>query len=273
MACSGPDAARSPFFDLVAGRLLPTDDRGLAGHGGTVAQAALAAVAARAADQIAGGCGLLPARIGCDFLRPARFAPIDLRTAPREAGAGRELHQIDLEQDGAPVLRCTVLLLPGAATPATDPAHPEGTRPSASGRFGPPADAAPISAAERALSPCFDGMATRIVTGGLLRPGPAVAWLRLERPLVGVEPASPLARAVHAAKLAARIAGLGGPGLAGVAVDLDMHLWRQPAGQWVLVEARVETGAAGAGTALATLHDLAGPFAVTAATLMLVGGG
>jgi hypothetical protein len=82
------------------------------------------------------------------------------------------------------------------------------------------------------------GMAVRFVDGGADRPGPARAWFRLRRPVVGDEEPSGVQRAAAAADF--------GNGISWVLPfdewiflnpDLTLHLARPPAGEWVGLDA------------------------------------
>ena len=82
-------------------------------------------------------------------------------------------------------------------------------------------------------------MEIRFVDGTGFGLGPAHAWFRLARPLIDDKDASPLARAVAAADF--------GNGVSRIVefdrylfvnTDLTVHLHREPAGEWVMLDAR-----------------------------------
>ena len=85
-------------------------------------------------------------------------------------------------------------------------------------------------------------MDIRFVDGGDFGTGPARAWFRLTRPLIDDDPPSALARTVAAADF--------GNGISRVVdfdaylfvnTDLTVHLHREPAGEWVLLDARTRS--------------------------------
>ena len=100
--------------------------------------------------------------------------------------------------------------------------------------------------------------------------GPARAWFRLTRPLIDDEPASALARTVAAADF--------GNGISRVVdfeaylfvnTDLTVHLHREPAGEWVLLDARTRLEPHGAGLAHSTLSDERGRLGLSAQSLFV----
>lgn len=128
-------------------------------------------------------------------------------------------------QDGKSVLRCTALLLRSGQTPALPAADA-----FAAATFAPPEEGAPIPAAASRMSPFFAGVDVRMARGQILEPGPAAAWLRLGRPLVDAEAASPLAQVASAADLVAGISQWAHPARLGfVNADLTINLRRSRA--------------------------------------------
>ena len=100
--------------------------------------------------------------------------------------------------------------------------------------------------------------------------GPARAWFRLTRPLIDGDPPSALARAVAAADF--------GNGISRVVdfdtylfvnTDLTVHLHREPAGEWVLLDARTRLEVHGAGLAHSILSDERGRLGLSAQSLFV----
>lgn len=100
------------------------------------------------------------------------------------------------------------------------------------------------------------GMEIRFVDGGGDRPGPAKAWFRLRRPVVGDEEPSGVQRAAAAADF--------GNGVSWVLPfedwiflnpDLTLHLARPPAGEWIGLDARTIPSDRGMGLAESELYD------------------
>ncbi len=137
-----------------------------------------------------------------------------------------------------------------------------------------PADSAP---AEFPVPPGDDprafqrtAMEIRFADGGDFGEGPAHAWFRLARPLVGGEPVHPVARAAAAADF--------GNGVSRVLdfrthlftnVDLTVTLLRDPGSEWVMLDARTVAEGTGIGWAASTLHDERGPIGSGQQTLFV----
>jgi Thioesterase-like superfamily len=113
-------------------------------------------------------------------------------------------------------------------------------------------------------------MDARFVSGGFVEPGPAVVWLRMRQPLVGSEPPSPLVRALVAADT--------GNGVSAeldfrvhlfINTELTVHLFREPEGEWVCLDAVTRTGSAGVGLSESVLADTRGRFGRADQTLFV----
>jgi hypothetical protein len=170
--------------------------------------------------------------------------------------------EASLSQAGRPVARCTALYL------ATDPAAVPGANVAAPPPLGPD-DGRPVPPEVRAWSPFFTGVDTRVVEGDLLKPGPAAAWFKLDRPLVGGEAASPFVHAVAAADLASGISAVVDlRAWTFINADLTVLFWRMPRAPWILLHAETAVGDRGTGVARGTLSDLDGPFGACEQTLL-----
>ena len=95
------------------------------------------------------------------------------------------------------------------------------------------------------------------------RPGAGRVWLRTPHPLVGGAPFSDVARLIGLVDtsngVAARVRP-GGDSYLFPNVDLQIHLYREPAGEWLGLQNRVRFGADGIGLTSTVLHDQSGPF-------------
>ena len=91
--------------------------------------------------------------------------------------------------------------------------------------------------------------------------GHVAAWIRLRGDMLPGEPPSPLARTAAAADFANGVsAGLSFDDWLFVNTELSIHLFREPGGEWIGLDAQTVT---------ATLHDVAGPFGVCAQSLFV----
>lgn len=110
----------------------------------------------------------------------------------------------------------------------------------------------------------------RSVHGVFGEPGPATVWTRMRYPLVPDEEPSPLERVLAVAD--------SGNGVSGeldlrrwlfINPELSVHLFREPAGEWICLDAQSNIAARGAGLATSVLSDLDGPVGVGAQALLI----
>jgi len=113
-------------------------------------------------------------------------------------------------------------------------------------------------------------MDMRFVEGAFTEPGPAVVWLRMRQPLVAGEPVSPLARVLVAADAGNGVsATLDHRRFLFINTELTVHLLREPAGEWVCLDAVTRLGAPGLGLAESVLSDERGRLGRAAQTLLV----
>lgn len=104
------------------------------------------------------------------------------------------------------------------------------------------------------------------------RPGRGRAWLRPLHPLIDTEHVGDLARLLGVADTTNGIAPRVDPGPGGWAfpnVDLQIHLYRAPQGEWLGLANSVSFGTDGIGLTSTVLHDTTGPFGRAEQTLTL----
>jgi hypothetical protein len=108
------------------------------------------------------------------------------------------------------------------------------------------------------------------VEGAFLEAGPAVVWMRMRHPLVAGEPPSPLARVLVAADAGNGVsATLDYRRFMFINTELTVHLVREPAGEWVCLDAVTRTGGHGVGLAESVLWDERGRLGRAAQTLLV----
>ncbi|MCU0258558.1 MAG: thioesterase family protein [Solirubrobacteraceae bacterium] len=231
-------------------------------HGG-----APAALLARAIERTEPGSGMLVARITYEFLGPVPLGAA-LRASTRVVRPGRRFQLIEAELSGdeRPLVRARAVRLrrgavdlpPEALAPASAAPGPELGTP---GVF--PEDGEPEGFHRTALE-------IRFVAGTDYGTGPGCAWFRLRRPVVEGEVPTPLQRVAAAADFGNGVShALPFSGWLFVNTDLSLHLFREPAGEWVLLDARTSVHPVGAGLASATLSDESGPLGSAAQTLFV----
>jgi hypothetical protein len=212
--------------------------------------------------------GYLIARLTIDFLAPVPMAPVTISAQTTKPGRNLQLAEAVMEAEGRTVLRARAVRLRrgqvelpaevGGAGGGGGGGGPDDGRP---GRF--PLDDGHAEGFHRTA------MDIRFIDGdyGI---GPARAWFRLQIPLVDDAPASPLARAIAAADF--------GNGISRVVdfadylfvnTDLTVHLHREPATEWVLVDANTRLEPHGAGLAHSILSDERGQLGLAAQSLFV----
>jgi hypothetical protein len=229
-------------------------------HGG--APAALLAEAVRDPE-------MHVARLTYDFTGPVPIGR-PLRVATRIVRPGRRLQLVeaDLLLDDAPVVRLRAVRLrrgevagldPGADAEAVPGGGPQA---ATAGAF--PVDAPDAEGFHRTA------MEIRFAAGTSYGPGPALAWFRFARPLIDDDAPSPLALVAAAADF--------GNGVSRVLdferhlfvnTDLTIHVSREPAGDWVMLDARTRVEPHGAGLAASTLYDERGRIGLAAQSLFV----
>lgn len=116
----------------------------------------------------------------------------------------------------------------------------------------------------------YPGATEIVVVAGTTGSGHATAWIRLRGDLLpGVAP-SPLVRACAAADFSNGLSAiLPFEEWLFVNTELTVHLHREPAGEWIGLDAETVTGAAGIGLASGVLYDAHGPFGTCAQSLFV----
>jgi hypothetical protein len=95
------------------------------------------------------------------------------------------------------------------------------------------------------------------------RAGSGTVWLRTGHPLTDKDNSSDLARLVGLVDTANGIAARVPPGKGSYAfpnLDLQIHMYRRPEGDWLGLDNEVSFGTDGIGLTSTVLHDLHGPF-------------
>jgi hypothetical protein len=260
-ALSGADSVAEPVFRREGDAFVPTGHARGPWDPGQLHGGAPGALVAEAVQKE----GYFVARLTIDFLAPVPMAPLTVTAHTVKPGRNVQLAEAELHAEGRTVLRARAARVRhGHVELPRDPADapppgPETARP----------DAFPVQDGHA------DGfhrtaMDIRFLGGTDYGLGPALAWFRLKRPLVDDEPPSPLARTVAAADF--------GNGVSRVVdfdhylfvnTDLTVHLHREPAGEWVLLDARTRLEPHGVGLARSILSDERGQLGLAAQSLFV----
>ena len=227
-------------------------------HGGPPS-ALLVRAAERQAAAATGRASWFACRVAVDFLSPVPVADgLELRSRVVRAGRNAVLVETSLEGAGRQRLGGRVwLLAPSDTADVATPPQPA-QPPAGEPHFG--------------LSfPYSDSIDWHEVAGSIVVPGPAQVWARPRLPLVADEELSSLQRAA--------LIGDSGNGISAVLdwdgwtflnVDLDVHLARPLAGDWLHLSAATQLGASGTALARSTIGDVEGPAGAGAQTLLLL---
>jgi hypothetical protein len=119
-------------------------------------------------------------------------------------------------------------------------------------------------------SPFVTGVSMRAALGRFGVPGPGAIWYRADRPLVEGAAISQAMRAVVAADFCnGTSAVLDFRQWTFLNADLTVNMAREPAGEWILLDAESWIGADGAGLAMARLADRHGYFGRVVQSLVI----
>ena len=214
---------------------------------------------------------MMIARFTCEILRSIPVG--DLTVTARVARPGRsvELLEAVASASGREVARAAAWRVLRADSPAVPPRQP-----SPPPLPGEPSAPFAWPAGERAGPPAgfLDGYMSAVewrrVRGDFGVPGPGTVWTRMRYPLVPDEEPAPLERVLVSAD--------SGNGVSSeldirhwlfINPELTVHLHREPAGEWICLDAATTITPGGAGLATCFLSDLDGPVGVGAQSLLI----
>jgi Acyl-CoA thioesterase C-terminal domain/Acyl-CoA thioesterase N-terminal domain len=200
-------------------------------------------------------------RFTCEILRAIPVGELRVEARLVRPGRSVELLEAVASADGREVARASawrVLRADGAEVAPRQPAPP-----------GLPDE--DLTASPEGWSGGYlSAIEWRATHGGFRAPGPATVWARMRYPLVPDEEPGSLERLLA-------IADSG----SGASWELDLrrwhfinpeltvHLHREPAGEWICLDAQTAISPGGAGLATSVLSDLDGPVGVAAQSLLV----
>ncbi len=199
-------------------------------------------------------------RVTFEILRPVPLAPLEVEARVVRPGRSVELLEATLTGPEGELVRARAWrLTPGDLRldePASEP--PPGPQAGEPGEFFPTGE--PVG--------YHTAMEYRFLEGGFLEPGPARVWMRMRVPLVEGEPPTPLQRVLVAADSGNGVsAALDWKRFIFINTDLSVHLMREPAGEYVCLDA--VTHVDGLGLADTVLWDEEGRIGRAAQTLLV----
>jgi Thioesterase-like superfamily len=229
----------------------PWDPRAL--HGG-----APAALLARAFERTGPGEELPVAQMRVEYLKPLPFAAYSLHT--EIVRRGRRVQELTGELRVGEELVCRAQALRIQPVPANLPsAGPE----PAPALPGPEQGESVAYALNREMIEMDSFAVTGMEMRWLNTPwalGPGRVWMRMRRPLLPDEEPSPLVRLLATADFPNGVgAELPFDRFLFINADLSIHLWRQPRGEWIGLDARTYLPDGGMGTSESVIYDVDGP--------------
>ncbi len=223
----------------------PWDPR--AQHGGPPS-ALLAYLLAEAA----GDDGLVMARMTFELLRPVPVGRVSVSVAQSRGGKRVRLFEASISDDGGvEVMRARALRV----APAGAGIPPVGGGGAAMAPLPEPYDRPEWRARP---GPLFapDAIEVRVAAGAIDEPGPAAAWFRLRVPVIEGVALTGLQRVAAAADFGNGIASVvSWEGHTFINPDLTVYLEREPAGEWIGLDAETRIGTGGIGVAESVLYD------------------
>lgn len=203
-------------------------------------------------------------RFTCEILRAIPVGEITVAARVARPGRSVELLEATASAGGREVARATAWRVARSASPAVPSREPA----------PPPLPPAPPGEPSAPPHGWLDGYMSAIewrpARGGISLAGPAVVWMRMRYPLVPDEEPAPLERVLVAAD--------SGNGISSeldisrwlfINPELTVHLHREPAGEWICMDAQTTITHGGAGLATSRLSDLGGPVGVGAQSLFI----
>ena len=204
-------------------------------------------------------------RLSVEFLGPVPLAPCRIEVRALRPGRRIELLEARMSVDGRDCLLARawrVLREHGCA-----PAVPDAFEPPAL-----PPEQAPRHFVGVGPFPYAEALEWRFVSGGFDTLGPATLWTRPRIPLLSGEPSSGLERLLIMLDSANGVsAELPLREWTFVPIDLQLSLYREPAGDWIGMDARSAIDPGGVGCAHTTVFDAAGACGRSLHTLFVRG--
>ncbi|MCP2163712.1 thioesterase family protein [Goodfellowiella coeruleoviolacea] len=202
------------------------------------------------------------ARVAFDILGPVPVAEVRVRAWLERPGRSVELLCAELSSADRVAVRARAWRMTGTDTTAV--------------AGGQPPALAPLDTATAVPSPgegWGDGYLQAVEWRGLagrLQGGQATVWGRPLVALVDGEQPSPLESLFSLADSASGVSSrLDIRHWLFINTELTVHLYRQPVGEWIGLDARTEIGPGGVGLATSVLHDSAGPVGRSAQALLV----
>jgi hypothetical protein len=220
------------------------------------------ALLVRAMERLPSPAPMLLARVTVEILGPVPVAELTVSAAVDRPGRSVELLAAELSAGGRVVARARAWRIVRSDTSAVA-ADVDAPLP-------PPSAGTVMTRPEGWGAGYLDVMEWRALSGGLGEPGPATVWARQGVPLVGDEEPSGLQRLLVVADSGNGVSNRLDPRTwLFINAELTVHVHREPAGEWIALDAATVIGPDGVGTAVSVLHDGTGPVGRGAQALLV----
>ncbi len=215
--------------------------------------APVAGLLIRALEQFQPREGMRLARFNFDILGLIHAGEFTLETTLLRPGRTIELLQSEMTANGRVAVRATAWRLATSNTTAVEACEDQ------------PLDPLELAEGWEGLSiwpgGFINSLECRVAAGH--RPGRGRVWLRSSHEMVDGETSSALVRLLGLVDAANGVSVRVEPGSGSYLfpnVDLSLHVYREPAGEWLGLETSVTFSGDGIGLTSAVLHDATGPF-------------
>jgi len=193
------------------------------------------------------------ARLSYEILGLIPGGEFEVVTATLRPGKTIELLQAELVAGGRTAIRATAWRMLTSDTAAVAAIEDQG--------IASPWDCKPYDGASIWPGGFIRSLEMRVADGH--RAGSGVVWLRTSHPLTDRRDTSEPSRLIGLVDTANGIAARVPPGKDSYLfpnLDLQIHMYRKPAGEWLGLDNSVSFGADGIGLTSTVLHDISGPF-------------
>jgi hypothetical protein len=220
------------------------------------------ALLVRAMEELPSAAPMLLVRVTVEILGPVPVAELTVTAGVERPGRAVELLGAELSAEGRPVARARAWRHVRSDTTALAVGVDE--------KLAPPQDGDPMSRPDSWGSGYLDAMRWRALVGHLGKPGPATVWAQQSVDLVAGERPTGLQRLFAVADSGNGVSSRMDPHeWLFINSELTVHLYREPAGEWIALDATTAIGPDGVGTAFSVLHDLDGPVGRGAQALLV----
>jgi hypothetical protein len=220
------------------------------------------ALLVRAMEQLPSPVPMTIARVTVEILGPVPVAELSVTAAVDRPGRSVELLSAELSADGRVAVRARAWRIVRSDTTAVAAEIDE--------QLPPPSDGQAMTRPEGWGAGYLDVMEWRALKGSLGEPGPATVWARQGVPLVGSETPTGLQRLLTVADSGNGVSNRLDPRKwLFINSELTVHVYREPVGEWIALDAATAIGPDGMGTAVSVLHDSQGPVGRGAQALLV----